>query len=147
MQWSVNFGLGAKKIFLTEDHWLVVEAQSSSFLSSRTLSDICPLHRCFLPTAPFEWICQTKKIEARFLLFAIAWQVNLKPETLSFRLLYFHFGHFRYSGHLRLFLGPLSTLGAFGQFWHFWALRGPYGNLLVSSSSIFRAKCTYLGGS
>ena len=147
MQCSVNFGLGAKNIFLTEDHWLVEEAQSSSFLSSRTLSDICPLHRCFLPTAPFEWICQTKKIEARFLLFAIAWQVNLKPETLSFRLLYFHFGHFRYSGHLRLFLGPLSTLGAFGQFGHFWALRGPYGNLLVSSSSIFRAKCTYLGGS
>ena len=67
MQCSVNFGLGAKNIFLTEDHWLVVEAQSSSFLSSRTLSDICPLHRCFLPTAPFEWIRQTKKYRSQVL--------------------------------------------------------------------------------
>ena len=57
------------------------------------------------------------------------------------------FGHFRYSGHLRLILGLLSTLGAFEQLQHFWALRGTCGDLLVSAMSNFRAKSVYLGGS
>ena len=35
-------------------------------------------------------------------------------------------------------------LGSFGIFGHFWALRGTYSDLLVSSMFNFRAKSTYL---
>ena len=84
VQCSVNCGFGAKNIFLTEDHWLVVEGQSSSFLSSGTLSDICPLHKCFLPTAPFEWICQTKKYRSQDL--ALWNSMTSKHKTWNFFL-------------------------------------------------------------
>ena len=147
MQCSVNFGLGAKKIFLTEDHWLVVEAQSSSFLSSRTLSDICPLHRCFLPTAPFEWICQTKKNRSQVLALCNSMTSKLKTWNTFLPLAVFSLWTLSVLWSLEAIFGPVKYFGCIWAVWHFWALRGRYGNLLVSSSSIFRAKCTYLGGS
>ena len=144
MQCSVNFGLGAKNIFLTEDHWLVVEAQSSSFLSSGTLSDICPLHKCFLPTAPFEWICQTKKYRSQVLALCNSMTSKLKTWNTFLPLAVFSLWTLSVLWSLGAIFGPVKY---FGCIWAVWALRGPYGNLLVSSMSIFRAKCTYLGGS
>ena len=53
-------GLEKKFVSLTEDHYSFAKAQSSSFFSSVTLSDIRSLHRSYLSIAPFERICQIK---------------------------------------------------------------------------------------
>ena len=58
LEWIV--GLVKKIVSLTEDHYSFAKAQSSSFFSSVTLSDIRSLHRSYLSIAPFERICQIK---------------------------------------------------------------------------------------
>ena len=58
LEWIV--GLEKKFVSLTEDHYSFAKAQSSSFFSSVTLSDIRSLHRSYLSIAPFERICQIK---------------------------------------------------------------------------------------
>ena len=77
-----------KNIILTKDHWLLVEAQSFSFLSS----ELCPTYvlytGVFFPQHLLNEFARPKNIEARILLFEIAWQVNTKPEIFSFHLLY-----------------------------------------------------------
>ena len=77
-----------KNIILTKDHWLLVEAQSFSFLSS----ELCPTYvlytGVFFPQHLLNEFARPKNVEATFLLFEIAWQVNTKSETLSSHMLY-----------------------------------------------------------
>ena len=54
LQWIVVWW--KKIVLLTEDDWLFAKAQSSSFSSSETLSDVYFPHRSPLPTAPFDKI-------------------------------------------------------------------------------------------
>ena len=69
-----------KNIILTKDHWLLVEAQSFSFLSS----ELCPTYvlytGVFFPQHLLNEFARPKNVEATFLLFEIAWQENTKPE-------------------------------------------------------------------
>ena len=142
MQCNVNFGLGAKKIFLTEDHWLVVEAQSSSFLSSRTLSDICPLHRCFLPTAPFEWIYQTKKNRSQVLALCNSMTSKLKTWNTFLPLAVFSLWTLSVLWSLEAIFGPVKY---FGCIWAVSAFLGTSGHFVELAATFWSHQCPILG--